>query len=128
MSNEILIDTDILVDFLRGNREAVFFLKAHLKEIVLSSISVAELYAGVKDNEEQEELDEFVKLFPILHITKEIAKIGGLYKRDFAKSHGIGIADAIIAATIKVHKLELKTLNIKHYPMLKGLKAPYSKK
>jgi predicted nucleic acid-binding protein len=37
---------------------------------------VAELYAGVKDNEERKELDEFVELFPILPVTPEIAKMG----------------------------------------------------
>jgi predicted nucleic acid-binding protein len=89
---------------------------------------VAELYAGVKDNEERKELDEFVELFPILPVTPEIAKMGGLYKRDYFKTHGIGLADALTAATAKIHNANLKTLNIKHFPMFKGLKPPFKKK
>ncbi len=43
-------------------------------------------------------LDNFVSLFDVIPIDSEIARIGGLYKRDFGKSHGVRLADAIIAA------------------------------
>jgi len=43
------------------------------------------------------------------------------------KSHGVGLADAILAATAEVENAELKTLNTKHYPMLKGLRPAYKK-
>ena len=49
-----------------------------------------------------------------------------LYKRDFGKSHGVGLADAIMAATAEAEKAELKTLNMKHYPMLSGLESAYA--
>lgn len=51
----------------------------------------------------------------------EIAKAGGLYKSKFGQSHGVGLADAILAATAEAENAELKTLNTKYYPMLKGL-------
>jgi len=47
-----LIDTDVLVDFLRGYGKAVAFINAHSERIILSSIAVAELYAGVKGDAE----------------------------------------------------------------------------
>ncbi len=73
------------------------------------------------------ELDEFIGLFPVFPVTTEIAKKGGLHKRDYFKSHSVGLADGIIAATTETHDVDLKTLNTKHYPMLKGLKRPYFK-
>jgi len=127
MKKMILIDTDVVVDFLRGYDEAVAYLKGLSGEVALSAIAVAELYAGVRDDE-REKLDEFVSLFPVLPITPEIAKNGGLLKRDYHRSHGIGLADALMAATAIEQKAELKTLNTKHYPMFKGLKPPYTKK
>lgn len=127
MKKMILIDTDVVVDFLRGYDEAVAYLKGLSGEVALSSISVAELYAGVRDDE-REKLDEFISLFPVLPITSEIAKNGGLLKRDYHRSHGVGLADALMAATAIEQKAELKTLNTKHYPMFKGLKPPYTKK
>ena len=128
MKKKLLIDTDIIIDFLRGFDKAVRYIKSHSEEIVLSVITVAELYAGVKGNDEHEELDDFIALFPILQITTEVARIGGLYKREYFKSHGVGLADGLIAASAEIHDAVLKTLNIKHYPMIKGLKPPYFKK
>jgi predicted nucleic acid-binding protein len=127
MAGSLLLDTDILVDFLRGYSKAVTFVHANSFRIILSSIVVAELYAGVKGDAELTALENFVSLFRIIPVTSEIAKAGGLYKRDYGKSHGVGLADAIIAATCEVENAELKTLNIKHYPMLKGLKPAYKK-
>lgn len=127
MERLFLIDTDILVDFFRGYSKAVAYVNTHFSHIVLSSIVVAELYAGVKGKTELSALDNFVSLFRVIPVTSEIAKTGGLYKRDYGKSHGVGLADAIIAATCTTESVELKTLNIKHYPMLKSLKSAYKK-
>ena len=127
MEGAILIDTDVLVDFFRGHNKGVTFVNTYSSQIILSSIVVAELYAGVKGDAEQTVLDNFVSLFRIIPVTVEIAKAGGLYKRDYGKSHGVGLADAIIAATAEAENAALKTLNIKHYPMIKGLKPAYRK-
>jgi len=128
MKIPILLDTDILVDFLRGYSTTVVYIKRHCEQIILSTIVVGELYAGVWDDEELEKLDNLVSLFRLIPVTAEVARSGGLYKRDYHKSHGVGLADAIISATAESQKAELKTLNIKHYPMLKGLKPLYTKK
>jgi len=117
MAKPIVVDTDVLVDFLRGHTQAVAFINSHSLRIIFSSIVVAELYAGVKGDAEQAALDNFVSLFRVIPVTPEIAKAGGLYKRDYSKPHGVGLADAILAATAESEKAELKTLNTKHYPM-----------
>ncbi len=127
MTRPLLVDTDVLIDFFRGHRKAVVFVNRYSSKIVLSSIVVAELYAGAKADPELDVLANFVSLFRIIPVTPEIARTGGLYKRAYGKSHGVGLADAIIAATCEVEKAELKTLNVKHYPMVKGLKPAYRK-
>ena len=127
MSGSILVDTDILIDFLRGHKKAIRFIDEYSSLIILSPIVVAELYAGVKGTDELSVLENFLSLFHVVPLTSEIAKLGGLYRRDFGKSHGVGLADAILAATAKAEKAELKTLNVKHYPMFSGLKPTYKK-
>ena len=127
MAGPILLDTDVLVDFLRGHNKAVAFVNNHSARIILSSIVVAELYAGVKGDAEQAALEDFVSLFRVVSVSADIAKVGGLYKRDYGKSHGVGLADAILAATAEAEDAELKTLNRKHYPMLKRLRPAYTK-
>ncbi len=127
MAEQILLDTDVLVDFLRGHNKAVTFVNAHSTRIILSAIVIAELCAGVKGDAEQEALEGFISLFRVIPVNAEIAKTGGLYKSNYGKSHGVGLADAILAATVMAENADFKTLNLKHYPMLKGLRPAYAK-
>jgi len=128
MSTPILLDTDVLVDFLRGHERAVAYVKTHEDRIILSAIVIAELYAGVKGDEELRQLEQLISLFPVVPVSGQIAKTAGLHKRDYGPSHGVGLADAIMAATAETRTADLKTLNTRHYPMLKGLRAPYTKR
>lgn len=128
VAKPLLIDSDVMVDYLRGRRLAVHYVARHSDRIVLSSIVVAELYSGVKGNRERTVLDWLASEFPVLPVTAEIAREAGLLRSAYAKSHGVGLADAILAATAQSEGAELGTLNVKHYPMLKGLKRAYSKR
>jgi len=125
MTRPILVDTDILVDFFRGRKNAVDFINKYSDRIILSAIGVAELFAGVKGDKEKAVLEDFFSIFPVIPVSRQIVKRGGLYKRSYGKSHGIGLSDAVIAATAELENAELKTLNIKHYPMFKGLRPAY---
>jgi predicted nucleic acid-binding protein len=125
MTKRVLVDTDVMVDFLRGNPKAIALLQTHSAWGILFSIIAAELYAGVRDDEELKKLDSLISLFRVVPVSKELARAGGLYKKHYAKSHGVGLADAIIAATAEAENADLKTLNAKHYPMFEGLKPAY---
>jgi predicted nucleic acid-binding protein len=127
MERPILLDTDVLVDFFKGFDKAVAFVNKYCDRIILSSIVVAELYAGVKGDAEENVLKDFISLFPVVPIDAAIGKAGGLYRRDYGKSHGVGLADAILAATAESENAEFKTLNTKHYPMFKNLTPAYKK-
>lgn len=127
MPRPYLLDTDVMVDFLRGQSAAVSLVKTHADRIILSSIVIAELYAGVRSADELATLDRLVALFRNVPVTAENARTAGLYKKRYTKSHGVGLADCIIAATAENEQADLLTLNIKHYPMFKGLKPPYAK-
>lgn len=127
MTRPILLDTDVLVDFFRGHPKAVDFLNKHFDRIIISAIVVAELFAGAKGDADLTALEEFVSIFRVVPVNVAIAKAGGLYKNAFGKSHGVGLADAILAATAEAENAEFKTLNTKHYPMLKSLTPAYTK-
>lgn len=127
MGRAILVDTDVMIDYLRGRKQAIALIGKYAERIILSPIVVAELYAGVKGADEEALLDELVSLFRIVEMTTEIARTGGLFKRDYGKSHGVSLADAIMAASAESENAELCTLNVKHYPMIKGLKGAYLK-
>jgi predicted nucleic acid-binding protein len=128
MKKPLLLDTDVWIDYLRGRPEAVSYVNGQADRIILSAVVAAELYAGARDEEDLARLDEFLSQFPSAPVTAETARSAGLFKRDYHRSHGVGLADAVIAASAQAIEAELKTFNAKHYPMLKGLKPPYVKK
>lgn len=127
MAKRLLIDTDVLIDYLRGIPSAIDYLEARDEPQALSAITVAELYAGVRDGEERKALAAFIGAFEIIPLDLAIAQKGGLLRRDYGKSHGTGLADALIAATAEQQQAVLVTLNKKHFPMLPDLHVPYEK-
>lgn len=127
MGKGLLVDTNVFVDCLRGHLAAADFLERNADRILLSAIVVAELYAGARNPQEQATVDAVVSCFPVLPVTGEIARAAGALKRDYGKSHGVGLADAILAATAQAHDAQLVTLNVRHYPMIPALLAPYAK-
>ena len=130
MAGILLVDTDILIDYLRGHPKAVRFVTESADDIAVSAMSVAELYAGVRGEaheSEQRALRDFLDLFAILPVTATVAKTGGIYRRDYGSSHGVGLADAIIAATAVAAEAALQTLNTRHYPMFPEIEPAYRK-
>jgi predicted nucleic acid-binding protein len=123
----LLIDTDVLIDYLRDRPEAVSYLESLAETLLISVVTIAELYAGVRDGAERNALDSFIQAFEIVAVDEAIAVTGGLYRRDYSKSHNTGLADALIAATAEIRNAELVTLNKKHFPMLSNVIVPYQK-
>lgn len=123
----LLIDTDVIIDYLRGQADAVAYLEALPDTQLLSAITVAELCAGVREGAERITLDHFITAFEIVPVDEAIAVRGGLFRRDYGKSHGVGLADALIAASAERRGATLVTLNQKHFPMLPTVTVPYQK-
>ena len=122
-----LYDTDVIIDYLKGESEARDLLEEEAGMQCISVVTVAELYAGARDMKECEVIKGLAEYFEVIDLNQEIAKEGGLYKKKYYKSHNMALPDGLIGATAICLGLELKTLNIKHYPMIKNLKAAYSK-
>lgn len=127
MADRLLVDTDVLIEYLRGRREAVEYLEGSTSDLYLSVISVAELFAGVKDDEEEKSLNQLLLAFIILPVTEKTARLGGLYRRDYRPSHGTGLADALIAASAEENGANLVTFNRRHFPMVSRLTVPYER-
>ena len=127
MAGPLLIHTDVLIDYLRGQTDAVAFLRKTKRALRVSSATVAELYVGVREGTEDDVLERFLGLLEVVEITSGIARRAGLWRRDFGKSHGTGLMDALIAASAESSGSTLVTLNDKHYPMLESVLVPYRK-
>lgn len=115
--SKIVLDTDVLIDVLRGSEAIRTFLLEATRHAVpcCSVISVAELFAGMRPTEEAPTralLDGLV----ILPVTRDIAEIAGGFKRA-SRSRRLELADCLIAATAFAEGAAVATGNAKDYPM-----------
>ncbi|MDO8497975.1 MAG: type II toxin-antitoxin system VapC family toxin [bacterium] len=114
-----LIDTDILIWVLRGNKK----YKDHLQSIKnkgslsISTITVAEIYKNMFASETVK-TENLLNELQICDVTISIAKQAGSYWQQYAKKlKNLSLTDCLIAGTANVNNLVLVTLNTKHFPM-----------
>jgi len=124
MPDQYLIDTDVLIEYLRGSDRAAEYLETLEGDLILSAISVAELYSGVKGSDEMDALDQFMLAFQVASIDDRLAKEGGLMRKKYHLNHGVGLAEALIAATAFDKGAKLITFNDRHYPMVQNVSHP----
>jgi len=126
VAERLLIDTDVLIEYLRGRDRAVEYLEGLHADLYVSVVSIAELFAGVRGEEEEASLKQFLLTFTVLPVTQKVAQLGGLYRREYRTSHGTGIADALIAATAEDSGAGLVSFNRRHFPMVE-ITVPYER-
>lgn len=129
MQHEPLVDTDVWIDYLRGHPQAIKCVKQLPERVWISAVSVAELHVGVREGTEREALTQLLSTLKVVDVDAVIATRGGLLRRDYGRSHGVGLNDALIGATALEMQLQLLTLNVKHYPELdkQHIKKAYNK-
>jgi predicted nucleic acid-binding protein len=127
VAERLLIDTDVLIEYLRGREKGLEYLEDLDADLSISVISVAELFSGVKGDEEKRVLQQFLLAFTVLPVTERVARTGGFYRREYRPSHGTGLADALIAATAEELGLSLVTFNRRHFPMVSEIVTPYDR-
>ena len=114
----VIIDTDVAIDFLRGNNYAKEVISKLFGSSLahLSILSVYELHAGMRENERTKTQD-FINACKIELVTMDIAIKAGELRRDY-RGKGITLTsiDCLIAATAITYKFKIATRNLNHYP------------
>jgi predicted nucleic acid-binding protein len=120
-----LLDTCVMIDYLRSRREAIEFMRRQETRPAVSAITAAELFAGVRTSAEEHGVETLCRRLLIYHVDLNVARLGGNYWRQYRQSHGVQIADALIAATARMQDARLVTRNVRHFPMLDDVVVPY---
>ena len=119
---KILLDTSIIIDFLRRKDKSDSLLnKISNNFLYISIVTHTELYAGksIWEREEaKQELEKFLSIMKVIPLVEEISQMAGRIK---AYNMNISTLDCIIAATARTHKLDLATLNIKDFEKIAGI-------
>ena len=114
-----LIDTDVLIWVLRGNKDYQDYLQ-NLKNrgsLSISTITIAEIYKNIFPAE-MVKTEKLIAEMQSWDVTESIAKQGGLYWQQFSKElKNLNLTDCLIAGTAYINSLILVTLNVKHFPM-----------
>ena len=122
--NSILIDTSVFIEFLRNknkNQTVLWSLKENYVCYV-SSITVFELYCGIKTEVHLNDLEKLFRWLNILSFDDESARHSSeIYKELKTMNQLIEYRDIFIAATAIKSGYQLATLNIKHFDRIKRL-------
>ncbi|HWB72371.1 MAG TPA: type II toxin-antitoxin system VapC family toxin [Egibacteraceae bacterium] len=124
----MLFDSSVLIAHLRGKPLAREVLReaATTGTAYASVISRAEIEGGMRSGERRDVARLFAAL-TLLPVTDAVARRAGQHLRRHRASHpGIDLADYLIGATAEEHGLELATLNVRHFPALRGLRPVWS--
>lgn len=123
MSDVVVVDTDILIDAGRGASEAVVCLEQIERQALLaiSAITQMELFVGCRSKTELRAVERFLLRFQIVRLNEQISDIAVDLLRRYRLSHGLLIADALIAATALSHNTSFVTKNQRDYRFIAGL-------
>jgi len=126
----ILLDTDVLIECLRGATEAQSWLNSQATESFGIPGAVAmELVTGCRNPQELAQTRKFLSSFPV--IWPGAAEFENAFEllTSLRLSSGLGIPDCLIAASALAQGARLYTFNLKHFRAVPGLDAqqPYSR-
>ncbi|MBI5194917.1 MAG: PIN domain-containing protein [Nitrospirae bacterium] len=118
---KLLVDTDIIIDYLKGIKPAREFFKSENFDIYCSVLSQKELLSkkGLSDSE-RKRIKELLLRLKVLKIDNEVSKKYMLLLNNYGEKQG-SIADYVIAATVWAKTLPLLTRNRKHFDQIKEI-------
>ena len=118
----MLVDTDIIIWYMRGNQKAYQILNKN-KGFKISVVTYMELVQGMRNKQELILLRKALKNWEtkIIYITEEISSKAMFYVEQHYLSHSVQLADALIGATAVAHGECLVTGNVKHYKIVKEI-------
>jgi tRNA(fMet)-specific endonuclease VapC len=127
--NAILVETTILVDFLRQTPAAADYLdeaRAH-GPLICSVVTEAELVVGARGRTELRAIDQLLARFEIESITSQDSVRALKWLKKLYHARGVGFHDCLLGAAAVRKRVPLATLNEKHFSALPAVKVirPY---
>ncbi|MFN0084293.1 MAG: type II toxin-antitoxin system VapC family toxin [Blastocatellia bacterium] len=119
-----IIDTDILIDVGRGDTTAIGCLQQIEQQscLAISVVTQMELMIGCRNKVELSALEAFLRRFQILRMTEQISDQAVQLLSQYRLSHGLLIADALVAATAIELGEPLITRNQRDFRFISELK------
>jgi predicted nucleic acid-binding protein len=121
----VVLDTDVLIDYLRGLPAAGRYVEGLAAVPTCSEVIRVEVLRGMRSHERRV-TERFLATIRWAVVDEKTSQLAGELGRRFQRNHGgIGVADLVIAATAALLDIPLATLNVRHFPMFEGLEPAY---
>jgi predicted nucleic acid-binding protein len=118
----VLVDTDVLIECLRGTPVAQSWLATlETTEFSIPGIVAMELIVGCSTKARVEQTEQFLAQFPILWPNEADVSLAYRLLIEHRFTGGLGIPDCLIAAQALNHAVELFSFNLRHFSKVKGL-------
>ncbi|MBF8251261.1 MAG: putative ribonuclease [Deltaproteobacteria bacterium] len=125
-SRTVCVDTDIVIDYLRGKNKNQDILPALIKrhEIYISPVAIYELYYGGHYSGKLGPVDDVLAMMVPLDWTVEDSKKAAQIHVSLSKAgETLSVKDVLIAGQCLSRSIPLITRNISHFKRVKGLKV-----
>lgn len=121
-----VLDTTVIIDAMREHGPAVEFLTTLERVPVCSETTRVEVMEGLR-SAERSTAERWFQTVRWIVVDEAIARRAGELGRRWRRSHpGIGTVDLVVAASAQHLDLNVATTNVRHFPMFRGLRPPYS--
>ncbi len=125
METIVIADTDVVIDFFSGAEPVASTIADLIQEdhLVLTSVTVFELYAGITGKKRLKQINDLVSIMPVFPLEKKEAKTAAQIYNDLKQTGSlIGNQDILIAGICITHDVPLVTRNTGHFSRISRLK------
>jgi predicted nucleic acid-binding protein len=117
---ESVVDTNVLSRIFTGDKNVKQFIET--LDAAVCTVVYVECLQGSKSNREKRIVEGYLARFEFCHLTSNISARTIDLIRTYPNTHGLLLADALIAATCLDRDLTLVTYNVNDFRFIQGLK------
>lgn len=118
----ILCDTNIFISAFNNRQDTIAKMQEMgFENIAISAITVMELYCGMNNKTELNQMRKYLRYYDIFHVTQTVSQKAIELIYNFHLSHNLQIPDSIIGATAIFYNIPLFTYNTKDFNFMPNI-------
>ncbi len=117
----LMIDTDVFIRIFRGDDALKAKVDAIAADAAINTVVYLELVQGAQNEQQLRDTEAYLARFTLLSLTPAVSTKAIQLIKTYVRTHGLRLADSLIAATCIEGNLPLLTFNVKHFRSIQDL-------